>query len=63
MNSIKTDVTTILKELGVPANLLGFKYARKAIELCIEDETAIEGVTKYLYPTIAKEFHSSSPRS
>ena len=55
-------VTDIIREIGVPFNILGHKYVRCAIVLAIGDGEYISGITKLLYPTVAKEFGTTSSR-
>ena len=43
-----------LKLLGVPASLLGYRYLIKALELELSEPGAINRMTKYMYPEIAK---------
>ena len=55
-------VSEIMKEIGVPAHIKGYGYLRRAIILVIEKPEMIEAVTKVLYPTVAKEFQTTSTR-
>ena len=55
-------VSNLLHEMGMPANILGYKYLRRAIALCVKDDNAIHAVTKVVYPSIAKEFQTTSSR-
>jgi two-component system response regulator (stage 0 sporulation protein A) len=58
------DVTTdIIMRKGLKPNLKGFKYTRKAVELCVSDPDYLEMITKRLYPEIAKEFKTTSSRT
>lgn len=59
---MKETITEIIKELGIPANLKGYHYIRYAIELMINDATLASGITKVLYPKVAKEFNTTSLR-
>lgn len=52
-------ISDLLKELGVPAHVRGYKYLRRAIEIVYETPSGMSGVTTVLYPTIAKEFGTS----
>lgn len=61
--SLKWRITEILKKLGVPQNILGYKYARYGIELACEDPEQIDGMTKTLYPAIAKKFGTTPTRA
>lgn len=56
-------ILEMLKECGVPAHIKGYSYLKSAIKLCIEKPDVLTiGVTKYLYPTVAKEFSTTSTR-
>lgn len=52
-------VTMLLHNIGIPANLKGYEYLRRAVMLSIEDSTALSGITKFLYPKIAYENKTS----
>ena len=47
-------VTKYLHELGMKTKLLGFRYSRTAIILCLEDKQYLKNTTKGLYPAVAK---------
>ena len=51
------ETTKILVELGVPANLQGFKYLQKCIVNVIQDPSKIKKVTKKLYPIIGDNYN------
>lgn len=53
--SLKEQIVMTLNDVGVPANLEGYRCLKVAVELVIEDERKIARVTKELYPEIAKE--------
>ena len=55
-------ITEILCDLGIPTNLLGYEYLRFAISIALTDRQCLYGITKILYPTVAKEFKTSSSR-
>lgn len=55
-------IDDLLKELGVPSNILGHRYLHHAIRLCKEDPTYIDHITKRLYPTVAKA-NNTTPNS
>lgn len=56
-------VTELLKLLGMPSHIKGYGYTRKAVLLIVEDrEKYLSKITKALYPTIAKEFETTSSR-
>ena len=57
---MKVIVTDKLHELGIPAHIKGYYYLREAIILSINNQSMIYGVIKKLYPTIAKQFETTS---
>ena len=52
-------VTEILREIGVPAAVKGFRYLREAIIIAINDMDVLDAVTKVLYPQVAKTFQTT----
>jgi len=59
---LETRVTEIIHEVGVPAHVKGYQYAREAIMLAVRDPEAINAVTKVLYPTVAKQYDTTTSR-
>lgn len=53
-------ITKIIRKIGIPANIKGYRYIRTAIMLVIDDPSLMESVTKELYPEIALR-HESTP--
>ena len=61
-DSLESDVTDIIHEIGVPAHIKGYQYLRDAIILSVSDKEMLGSVTKILYPTIAKKRQTTSSR-
>jgi two-component system response regulator (stage 0 sporulation protein A) len=55
-------IADTLKELGIPADILGYRYLNDAIEMVLNDDTAIYRVTKEIYPAVAKANKSTASR-
>jgi len=55
-------ITDIMLDIGVPAHLKGYFYLIDAILLSGKDMTVVGSVTKLLYPTIAKRFHTTDQK-
>ena len=55
-------ITDIMLDIGVPAHLKGYFYLRDAILLSGKDMNVVGSVTKLLYPTIAKRFHTTDQK-
>ena len=60
--NLQVNVTHILHELGVPSHIKGYHYLREGIKLLYNNPELIGGITKELYPTIAKKFESTDTR-
>ena len=43
-------ISDILRDIGIPCNLLGYRYVRTAIMLAVENQGYIDSVVKGLYP-------------
>ncbi len=56
------EVEKLIIELGIPPHIKGFLYIREAILMLFEDEVKIYGVTKVLYPEIAREYGTTGVR-
>ncbi len=55
-------VTDVIHQVGVPAHIKGYQYLRDAIILCVFNPDMLEGVTKILYPTVARRFSTTPSR-
>ncbi len=61
-NSLESDVTDIIHEIGIPAHIKGYHYLREAIMMVVEEVDLLGSVTKILYPRIAEKFDTTSSR-
>ena len=61
-NTIEIKVTRVLSKLGIPRNIKGFYYLREAIVACYCESELLEGITRKLYPKVAKSFDTTVPR-
>ena len=58
----EVEVTNLMHSIGIPANISGHQYLREAILLVIEDRGMIGGITKELYPSVAKKHKTTSTK-
>ena len=56
---LESAVTDVLHEIGVPAHVKGYQYLREGILFTIRGADPTAGITKVLYPTVAKKFSST----
>ena len=61
--SLKKEITKLMHELGIPANIKGYAYVRRSIEMVCENPDLINAVTKKLYPMVADEFAVTPSRA
>ena len=60
---LKKEITKLMRELGIPANLLGYYYIRETIILILQREDSyVNQEVKVLYPDIAKKFNTTWQR-
>ena len=55
-------VTDVIHQVGVPAHIKGYQYLREAIMMAVHDMDTVGAITKILYPSIAKKYHTTSSR-
>lgn len=60
--NLETVVTDIILDIGVPAHIKGYQYIRDSIILAVREPDVINGVTKVLYPTVAKKNETTASR-
>lgn len=61
-NYVERQITAILNGSGIFPNLKGYRYLKCALMYGYKDEEMLEGVTKVLYPKIARENKTTSDR-
>lgn len=61
-NQLEVTITEIIHEVGVPAHIKGYQYLRSSILMAVQDMEVLDSITKQLYPSIAKEYKTTSSR-
>lgn len=61
-NYVEKHITAILNGTGIFPNLKGYRYLKCALLYGYKDEEMLEGVTKVLYPKIARDNKTTSDR-
>lgn len=57
---LESDITEIIREIGIPAHIKGYQYIREGIMMAVDDINMLNYITKLLYPTIAKKYKTTS---
>lgn len=52
----------VLLGIGIPPNILGYCYILYALELILFNPNYLRGITKQLYPDVAKKFNTTPVR-
>lgn len=60
--NLQISITKILHELGIPSHIKGYQYIREGISLIYDNQDMIGGITKSLYPKLAKTFDTTNSR-
>ena len=61
-SGLQMSITKILHDLGVPSHIKGYQYIKEGIMLIYENPRMIGGITKELYPEIAKKYNTTVSR-
>ncbi|MCI5805875.1 MAG: sporulation transcription factor Spo0A [Clostridium sp.] len=59
-STLENDVTKMIRSIGIPAHIKGYQYIREGIILSIKDPETLNYITKYLYPSIAQKYHTTT---
>ena len=59
---IDVEVTSIIREIGIPAHIKGYQYLRDAIMMIVNEVELLGAVTKVLYPMIADKYTTTPSR-
>ena len=55
-------ITKILHTLGVPSHIKGYAYIRESICIMLKSNEMAGGITKEIYPEVARKFNSTPSR-
>lgn len=61
-NSNVERIVSLLKNLGIPAKLMGYEYIKQALIALDEQPDMIHGITTRLYPCIAEKCETTASR-
>jgi two-component system, response regulator, stage 0 sporulation protein A len=62
ISDLDVQITSIMHEVGIPANIKGYVYLREAIKMVINDTSFLGSITKALYPALAERHKTTAPR-
>ena len=60
--SVEIKISQLLNGMGITASIKGYHYLRTGILMALQNREALEGVTKVMYPGIARTYQTSSSK-
>lgn len=60
--NVDAAIRQVLLDLGVPDHILGQRYLVTALTIAAKDQTAVDAITGYLYPTVAEQYNTTGSR-
>ena len=60
--NLEGEVSVLLSRMGISASIKGYHFIRRAVIMAVEDEEVLVGITKGLYPDIAKRYKTSASK-
>lgn len=61
-DTLEQEIDRRISGAGVPHHIKGYRYLNTAIRMCIEDMDKLNGITKDLYPSIARTYDTTPSR-
>lgn len=55
-------VSLVIREMGIPTHLKGYRYLKEAILLVMKETDLLSRITKELYPTVARNHSTTASR-
>ena len=59
---LEAEVSVCLSRMGISAGLKGYHFVRQAVMMAVEDQEVLTGITKGLYPDIAKMYKTTASK-
>ena len=59
---LEGEISVLLSRMGISASIKGYHFIRRAVIMAVEDEEMLVGITKGLYPDIAKQYKTSASK-
>lgn len=60
--NLEGEISVLLSRMGISASIKGYHFIRRAVIMAIEDEEVLVGITKGLYPDIAKMYKTTASK-
>ena len=60
--NLEGEISVLLSRMGISASIKGYHFIRKAVMLAAEDPEVLVGITKGLYPDIARMYKTTASK-
>ncbi len=60
--NLEGEISVLLSRMGISASIKGYHFIRKAVMMAVEDQDVLVGITKGLYPDIAKMYRTTASK-
>lgn len=60
--TIELTAKKLIRDIGIPTSVKGYRYAVTAILLLVKEPDTADGITKVLYPAVAKQHDTTASR-
>lgn len=60
--NLEGEISVLLSRMGISASIKGYHFIRKAVLMAVEDQDVLVGITKGLYPDIAKQYKTTASK-
>lgn len=61
-SNLQVSISKMLHDLGIPSHIKGYQFLRDAVFMVFENSEIIGGITKELYPELAKKYDTTVSR-
>ena len=59
---LEEEISVLLSRMGISASIKGYHFIRKAVMMAVDDQEVLVGITKGLYPDIAKHYKTTASK-
>ncbi len=60
--NLEGEISILLSRMGISASIKGYHFIRRAVMMAVEDQEVLVGITKGLYPDIAKAYKTTASK-
>lgn len=60
--NLEAEISVLLSRMGMSASIKGYRFIREAVMMAVEDSDVLMGITKGLYPDIARAYKTTASK-